>query len=69
MLQIDVTQPDSIANGVADFLYDHIDTIVANAGVGGENHFGSGDLGADLRNRDKYRDTIWPAILFIVGGE
>jgi NAD(P)-dependent dehydrogenase (short-subunit alcohol dehydrogenase family) len=68
MLQIDVTQPDSIARGVKDYPYDHIDTIVANAGVGGENHFGPSDrwdeiVATNLTGTYRFVSSFLPLLL------
>lgn len=43
LLQLDVTSPESLAKAVEDFPYNHLDGVIANAGIGGENRFGPED--------------------------
>jgi len=43
ILQLDISVADSVSRAAEDYPHDHIDAIIANAGVGGENKFGEHD--------------------------
>jgi NAD(P)-dependent dehydrogenase (short-subunit alcohol dehydrogenase family) len=43
ILPMDITSRDSLDHAVKELPFPHLDGIIANAGVGGENHFGPAD--------------------------
>ena len=43
LFSLDVTSEESIETAAKDFHFPHLDGLIANAGLGGENHFGRDD--------------------------